>query len=109
MPGIEFLDYARGDHITADVRDEIINIVHDILEQIAGKRPGHSNFRYTPAGYLDTSGFDYILVVDGEESEKTNEFKQHIRVAIKKNVAKLLRVKEERIAVRYRLYNSSFG
>lgn len=109
MPGIELKDYARGDHITIEIRDEIMEIVHDILEQIAGKRPDHSDFKYSPAGYLDTSGYDFILVVDGEENLQTNLFKREIRLAIKKNVAMLLKINEEQVAVRYRLHNSSFG
>lgn len=109
MPGIELLDYTRGDRITADMRDQLIEGVHDILEMITGKRPGHSNFRYTPAGYLDTSGFDYILVIDGERTDKTEELKKEIRLAIKSVAAGFFGIPEEAVAVRYRLYNSSFG
>lgn len=119
MPGFELLDYARGDHPTADQRDKIIRTVHDILQDYNGKRPGHSTFKYSRAGYLDvscfdtgqlnTDGYSYILVVDGEKTEKTLKLKNEIRQAIKTTVAKILKVPEEKFAVRYRVYDSSFG
>ena len=109
MPGIELLDYVQGDHITATMRDQIIEIVHDTLDFVTGTKPAHSNFRYSTAGYLDTSGYDYILVVDGEENQCTTELKKEIRTIIKEKVAELLDITEEQIAVRYRLHNSSFG
>ncbi len=122
MPGIELLDYTRGDHITDEMRDETITTVHDVLEQFNGKRPKHTNFRYSLANYLDvscydsgnnctlnTDAYDYILVVDGEKTGKTLELKDEIRTAIKELVARVLEVPEEAIAVRYRVYDSSFG
>lgn len=119
MPGFELLDYVRDDHITASQRDEIIKTVHDILQDYNGKRPGHSTFKYSRAGYLDvscfddgelnTTGYSYILVVDGEKTEKTLELKDEIRQTIKTMVAKVLKVPEEKFAVRYRVYDSSFG
>ena len=109
MPGIELMDYVRDDYITAVMREQIIEIVHDTLDYMTGTKPTHSNFRYSPAGYLDTSGYDYILVVDGEENRRTTELKKEIRTTIKKKVAELLNIAEDQIAVRYRLHNSSFG
>ena len=121
MPGIELLDYTRGDHITSEDRDEIIKMVHDILADFNGKRPKHTTFKYSPANYLDVScfdtsngelsidGFDYVLVVDGEKTEKTLELKDEIRKAIKSMVADFMGIPEESIAVRYRVYDSSFG
>lgn len=109
MPGIELMDYTRGDFITGDIRDEITEMVHDVLEKYNGKRPGHSNFKYSPAGHLDTSGYNYILVVDGETTEKTQEFQDTIRIAIKHKAAQIMNIDPDTIAVRYRLNNASFG
>lgn len=109
MPGIELLDYTAGSFITADQRDKIIDIVHDVIEKYNMKRPGHSNFRYTPAGHLDTSGYGYILVVDGETTEATQHHQDEIRKTIKRRVHTLLKIQPDFIAVRYRLMNASFG
>lgn len=108
MPGIELLDYTMVRSIDTEDRDAIIEVVHDVLT-IYNKRPTHSNFRYSPAGPLDTSGYNYILVVDGETTPKTIQHQERIRKEIKRRVAQAFRIEPEEIAVRYRLMNSSFG
>lgn len=121
MPGMVLMDFTRGDHIVGEQRDELVKMVHDVLSFMTGKHPKHSSFFYQRADYLDasitdegdqvisTNGYAYILVVDGEENEKTNELKDDIREKFKQHSATILSIDPEAIAVRYRLHNSSFG
>lgn len=109
MPGIELLDYTRDGYITTHMRTQIMDAVHETLEEFTGKWPRHSNFRYTLAGPIDISDYQYILVVDGEQTENTQKFKDNIRAHIKHKVCRILDAPLDCLAVRYRLYDSSFG
>jgi hypothetical protein len=121
MPGINLLDFTRADQIVADQRHELVVMIHDVLLDFTGKRPKHTSFVYSPANYLDasivddgemalrTDGFDCILVVDGEKNKKTKKSKHEIRETFKKMAAPILNTTPEKLAVRYRLHDSSFG
>lgn len=121
MPGIELWDYTRDSNIVEEVRNHLSVMVHEIIYEFTDKWSKHSTFTYKPVGYLDvscfpqsdgnvdTNGFDYILVVDGEKNKKTKKHKNEIREAIKEETARILEIDPSQIAVRYRLQDSSFG
>ena len=91
------------------------------IANYTGKRSRHTDFFYSRAGRFDISaidqngvittngGYSYILVVDGDWNWKTWLHKHRIRKAMKLKIAEILKMPPERVAVRYRLYNSSFG
>jgi hypothetical protein len=122
MPGIELKDFVRKGPLLRGQQEDLIRVVHDVIEEFTGKRSSHSDFWHRKAkkkrdiscfvsanGTVNAEGFHYILVVDGEKNKKTKKFKPHIRQSIKKKAAKVLHVKPEKVAVRYRLHNASFG
>jgi hypothetical protein len=121
MPGIVLHDYTRGDYIVEETRNHLAVMVHEIIREFTDKWSKHSTVAYAPAGHLDVScypmedgnvdskGFDYVLVVDGEKNKKTKKHKDAIRKAIKEEAARILNLDPSQIAVRYRLFNSSFG
>lgn len=109
MPGIELRDYTQNGPISLEQRDALEDMVHQVIERWTKRLPGHSSFMYTPAGPLDKSGYDYLLVVDAGRTEAAELHIENVRFDMKNWTAQILEVPLGTVAVRYRLMVSSFG